>query len=70
VEGLGRAHKAGLTKAVGVSNFKAVRVREANKILQVPPPPPNYHMRPSLLQFSPDGFLMFCGQSCAMLPLT
>jgi len=34
VEGLGRAHKAGLTKAVGVSNFKAVRVREANKILQ------------------------------------
>jgi diketogulonate reductase-like aldo/keto reductase len=34
VEGLGRAQKAGLTKAVGVSNFKAVRVREANKILQ------------------------------------
>lgn len=35
VEGLGRAKLAGLTDAVGVSNFKADRVREANKILQV-----------------------------------
>ena len=35
VEGLGRVQKAGLAKAVGVSNFKAVRVREANRILQV-----------------------------------
>ena len=35
VEGLGRAKLAGLTDAVGVSNFKAERVREANKILNV-----------------------------------
>lgn len=33
VEGLGRAKLAGLTDAVGVSNFKADRVREANRIL-------------------------------------
>ena len=35
VEGLGRAKLAGLTDAVGVSNFKADRVREANRILNV-----------------------------------
>ena len=35
VEGLGRAKLAGLTDAVGVSNFKADRVREASQLLQV-----------------------------------
>lgn len=35
VEGLARVKIAGLTKAVGVSNFKAERVKEASKILQV-----------------------------------
>ncbi len=35
VEGLARVQIARLTKAVGVSNFKAERVREADKILGV-----------------------------------
>jgi aryl-alcohol dehydrogenase-like predicted oxidoreductase len=33
VDGLARVHRAGLAKAVGVSNFKAERVREVNSIL-------------------------------------
>ena len=35
VDGLARVKIAGLTKAVGVSNFKADRVREAANILKV-----------------------------------
>lgn len=35
VDGLARVQIAGLAKAVGVSNFKAERVREADKILKV-----------------------------------
>ena len=34
VEGLAKCKQAGLTQAVGVSNFKEERIRRAHKILQ------------------------------------
>ena len=35
VDGLGDCHDQGLTQAIGVSNFKLDRVRDAQKILSV-----------------------------------